>query len=566
MRQAQVWLALAAGLAVWVGGASAASPTLRISQIYGGGGNNDALFKNDFIELRNCTATNIDLSGWSVQYASATGIVWTSTVLGGVVPAGAYYLVQEGSGGNIGATLPAPDATGTLTVACDKGKVALVAGTNLLTGANPATQPGVADFVGYGGANGYEGSNAATGPSGNNSKALLRLRDGLSDTDDNRHDFAVGPPLPRNRNSPALLILDPAPEVCAVAHDVDQYSLHGVSANLAGLLQWTNTCTGVSGQTAAETNWSIGPVVLGVGSNALTVSGSNAVGETAAGSVTLVRDAPGPLRAGDIAFVGWNDSADLFSFVALSKIPEGTAIHFTDNGWSNTQFRTGEKVLRWEAIVDIPAGTVVRSDDTSDTYSWVRSGGYANLLELNNEGGEQIYAFQGTLSNPTTNLFVLDDTGCFEPATDPSTGDVPPGLVTNHTAITFNQKGSSQHFMAFTNFPGQAKTRVQWLAAIADSNNWQFGSTGTLPVGSWTVQAPPQLTLLAEPQSGGSVAGGGEWDEGATVTIAAAPAAGYLFTRWSDGNRNAVRTLTMPGNDLTNTAFFASTATVLFLR
>jgi hypothetical protein len=56
------------------------------------------------------------------------------------------------------------------------------------------------------------------------------------------------------------------------------------------------------------------------------------------------------------------------------------------------------------------------------------------------------------------------------------------------------------------------------------------------------------------------------WDEGSTVTIAAAPAAGYLFTRWSDGNRNAVRTLTMPGKDLTNTAFFASTATVLFLR
>lgn len=565
MRQAQVWLALAAGMAVWVGGASAASPTLRISQIYGGGGNNDALFKNDFIELRNCTATNIDLSGWSVQYASATGIVWTSTVLGGVVPAGAYYLVQEGSGGNIGATLPAPDATGTLTVACDKGKVALVAGTNLLTGANPATQPGVADFVGYGSANGYEGSDAATGPSGN-SKALLRLRDGLSDTDDNRPDFAVGTPIPRNRNSPALLILDPASEVCAVTHDMNQYNLHGVSANLAGLLHWTNTCAGGSGQTAAETNWSIGPVVLKSGTNLLTVSGTNAAGVSATGSVTLVRAPPDPLRAGDIAIVGWIDNltTDLFAFVVLSRIPEGTVIHFTDNGWSNTQYRTGEQVLRWEALMDIQAGTVIRSDDTSDTYSWVRSGKYANLSL--NQDGDQIYAFQGTLAAPVTNLFVLDDTGGFEPAIDTTTGDVAPGLITNRTAITFNQKGASQHFMAFTNFPGQAKTRVQWLAAIADANNWQFGSTETLPVGSWTVQAPPQLTLLAEPQSGGSVAGGGEWDEGATVTIAAAPAAGYLFTRWSDGNRNAVRTLTMPGNDLTNTAFFASTATVLFLR
>ena len=276
------------------------------------------------------------------------------------------------------------------------------------------------------------------------------------------------------------------------------------------------------------------------------------------------RDSPPLLRAGDIAIIGWDDTEDLFSFVALSTISAGTAIHFTDNGWSNTQYRTGEDVIRWLANTDIPAGTIIRSDATSNIFTWVRSGGYTNLSL--STSGDQIYAFQGPLVDPTTNLFVLDDTGCFEPAHDPSTGDVPPGLVLNRTAITFSQKKDVPHFMAFTNFPDLAKTKVQWLMAIADSNNWQFGELGTLPSGPLTVNPPPALTLLASPEKGGVLTGAGLWDEGATVTITAAPAAGYVFIRWSDGNRNAVRTIAMPRNDVTNTSYFASTATLLFLH
>ncbi|HEX7295583.1 MAG TPA: lamin tail domain-containing protein, partial [Pyrinomonadaceae bacterium] len=42
-----------------------------ISQVYGGGGNTGATLKNDFVELINHSAAPIDLSGWSVQIASA---------------------------------------------------------------------------------------------------------------------------------------------------------------------------------------------------------------------------------------------------------------------------------------------------------------------------------------------------------------------------------------------------------------------------------------------------------------------------------------------------------------
>ena len=49
------------------------TPRVRISQVYGGGGNANAPFQNDFIELYNSGTAPQILTGWSVQYASATG-------------------------------------------------------------------------------------------------------------------------------------------------------------------------------------------------------------------------------------------------------------------------------------------------------------------------------------------------------------------------------------------------------------------------------------------------------------------------------------------------------------
>ncbi len=51
----------------------ATSPDIVISQVYGGGGNSGAPLKNDFVELFNRGTTSVSLSGWSIQYASATG-------------------------------------------------------------------------------------------------------------------------------------------------------------------------------------------------------------------------------------------------------------------------------------------------------------------------------------------------------------------------------------------------------------------------------------------------------------------------------------------------------------
>jgi uncharacterized repeat protein (TIGR01451 family) len=183
------------------------SPDIVISQVYGGGGNAGALYKNDFIELFNRGASPVSIAGWSVQYASAAGTSYTSktNITAGVLNPGQYFLIQEAAGTGGTQNLPTPDVTGTIAMSGTAGKVALVMNQVVLTcgATNCHNDPSVRDFVGYGTtATDFEGSGPTAAPA--NATAALRDLNGCEDTDDNASDFAiVNPPVPRNTSSPA---------------------------------------------------------------------------------------------------------------------------------------------------------------------------------------------------------------------------------------------------------------------------------------------------------------------------------------------------------------------------
>jgi len=100
----------------------AASPNIVISQVYGGGGNSGATLRNDFIELFNRGTTTINVTGWTVQYASASGTSWVSMQLSGSIAPGHYYLVQEQQGSGGTQSLPTPDAIGSINMSATGGR------------------------------------------------------------------------------------------------------------------------------------------------------------------------------------------------------------------------------------------------------------------------------------------------------------------------------------------------------------------------------------------------------------------------------------------------------------
>ena len=183
----------------------AASAQVVISQIYGGAGCGTAgcsTYKNDYIELHNNGSSGVNINGWAVQYASATGTAWQVTNLPNVtIPAGGYLLVAESFNANGVNNLPTADGTGTIAMSATSGKVALTSATTALTGACP-TGGALVDFVGYGTtANCREGT--ANTPAPSTTTAVLRASNGCTDTNENSTDFSAAAPNPRNSASSA---------------------------------------------------------------------------------------------------------------------------------------------------------------------------------------------------------------------------------------------------------------------------------------------------------------------------------------------------------------------------
>jgi uncharacterized protein len=185
-----------------------------ISQVYGGGGNADAPYLNDYVELFNRGTLSVVIDGWSLQYTSATGTGLFGanntllTPLTGTLQPGHYFLVQEASGGTTGLSLPTPDITDTtpINMSAAGGKIALVNTTTPL-GGNGSSTPipsdhlsWIVDLVGWGAANYFEGTGAA--PATSNTTAIFRLSGGQVDTDNNSADFVTGAPNPRNSAVP----------------------------------------------------------------------------------------------------------------------------------------------------------------------------------------------------------------------------------------------------------------------------------------------------------------------------------------------------------------------------
>src|SRR3954452_9920422 len=97
------WLAIATP--AWAG-VSSGAPVV-VNEVYGGGGNAGATYKQDFVELHNRSGSPISLVGWSLQYASATGTSWQTTALTGSLPSNTSYVVRESQGAGGTTDVPA---------------------------------------------------------------------------------------------------------------------------------------------------------------------------------------------------------------------------------------------------------------------------------------------------------------------------------------------------------------------------------------------------------------------------------------------------------------------------
>ena len=172
------------------------------------------LYKNDFVELYNRgllpqSRYMVGQCNMPVRLALEILVRTPDKLLrlSGIVGPGQYFLVQEAAGTNTFLPLPTPNILDPtpINMSGTGGKVAL-ANTSVSLGCNggsapcsPAALAQIVDLVGWDGANFYEGAPA---PATTNSTAILRLQNGVQDTDNNLADFVAGTPTPRNTPPP----------------------------------------------------------------------------------------------------------------------------------------------------------------------------------------------------------------------------------------------------------------------------------------------------------------------------------------------------------------------------
>jgi uncharacterized protein len=285
-------LTVATLLPISLGAATAhAAGNIVISQVYGGGGNTGATYKNDFIELFNRSAEPVNITGWSVQYASAANAFSQKTTLTGTIQPGQYFLVQQAAGTGGTVNLPTPEVIGTMAMSGTAGKVALVNNDIQLTcGTTAATCIGnaaVVDLVGYGStASNFEGSGATPAPS--NTIAVLRASNGCTDADNNAADFAAAAPNPRNATSPlnACNVVVNAPIVASCPATVAAIANTASSTNI-GANDADNLVTSATITSAAVPGISLASVVPSTAINTALQAGLSVNAAVGAYNITV---------------------------------------------------------------------------------------------------------------------------------------------------------------------------------------------------------------------------------------------------------------------------------------
>ncbi len=200
-------------------GADEANGQVRISQIYGAGGNAGAVFNSDYVELFNAGGAPASIAGFSIQYAATAGVNWSkANITAGVIPPGGYVLLRiTAAGANGAAIAPDLDVAGTIAMAAGAGKVALLSNqVTITTGTICPAVAGLLDFVPYG-----PGTNCPNPTTPNLGAALAAFRavGGCTDTDNSTSDFTAAAPAPRNSASPLNLCSIPSISISDVSQN-----------------------------------------------------------------------------------------------------------------------------------------------------------------------------------------------------------------------------------------------------------------------------------------------------------------------------------------------------------
>ena len=175
------------------------------------------------------------------------------------------------------------------------------------------------------------------------------------------------------------------------------------------------------------------------------------------------------LSAGDLVIVtvnaDTNGTGKGFDAVPLVDLDAGTVIYFTDNGWSNGVWRTGEGTVTYTAPGAVAAGTVL-------SYRSATANGFVYNSSFSlSTGGDTILAYQGSSNSPSF-LYGIGwamATPWVVASTSANNSGIPAGLSVEAYTIVSCGTSDNYQYNAANGTSGSKGSLLQW---VANAGNW----------------------------------------------------------------------------------------------
>jgi 5'-nucleotidase len=319
--------------------ANPAGTQVVINEVYGGGGNAGSHYKADFVELYNPSAAAIDLTGWTVQYRSATGTTATKTNLTGSIASHGHYLIQESTGTSGDQTaLPTPDLIGTLALSGTGGVVILASNaTSVAAQGNLAGLDGVVDAVGWGtSATSYEGT--APAPATDNTTSVSRTN--AADTDHSDADFAKVAPTPESSatdgGTSPVTVTNPGTQTATAGTAIAPITL---SAS-GGTPPYTWTATGLPDGVALSGGGVVSGTPTTAGTSSVTVTATDSAGGSGSATFGFQVASSTPTIVPIAAIQGTNTDTSPYAGQSVTTQGMVTAV-YTTGGFNGFFLETG---------------------------------------------------------------------------------------------------------------------------------------------------------------------------------------------------------------------------------
>lgn len=241
------------------------------------------------------------------------------------------------------------------------------------------------------------------------------------------------------------------------------------------------------------------------------------------------------LSAGDIAFTGYNaddntvngpSPNDDFSFILLRNITSGTTIYFTDFGWcSNTNaFQTpnpcgastgavSDGIVQWTATSNMSYGSqiTIRCRFTPTANYGTASGFQATFNSASDFvnlviGGDQLFAYQGTLASPTL-IAGMGMNGAWDATLSnctftSSASIIPPALSSNNYAFNIVPEVDNARLQTSISLTGNAATD---RAAIHNPANWDVNDVTAFALPAPIITLPVNFVRFSALRINGAV-------------------------------------------------------------